>query len=280
VKKWRLIVGPSLAGPLNMAIDETLASGAAADASVPTLRLYSFNPPCITVGRFQPLAGLFDAGACARAGIDVTRRPTGGLAILHKDDFTYALTCPIHEGDIASREEHFRGIARGVVASLEQVGIEGRVVSHGGAKLSPGWCFDREFGVDIEWNARKICGSAQRLYQASMLQHGSLFLEDSASIVAELSTGAGAPAGRVPVSLAEACGRKVGWEEMARAFSVGFARALEIQLEPGEMSAREWEEATRMAREKYSDPCWIAGDSGKSVCDIIVPDSSAGDFHG
>jgi lipoyl(octanoyl) transferase len=244
---------------MNMAIDEALASCARKAGGVPTLRLYSFDPPCITIGRFQRPGTLVDEEACARAGVEITRRPTGGLAILHKDDFTYAVTCPT--GDAGSSPDHyFRMIASGVTASLERLGIEAVLASHNRRRSSPGWCFDREFGVDIEWRARKICGSAQRISKGSLLQHGSLFLADNSALIAGLSRPGEARAGAAPVSVAEACGRRVSREEMAEAFREGFSGALGVRMEEGRLSEDEEGSAAELAAAKYADPRWLAGD--------------------
>ncbi|MHB8895757.1 MAG: lipoate--protein ligase family protein [Candidatus Geothermincolia bacterium] len=278
--RWRYIIDEPRRGPLNMAIDEALALNAGRER-LTTLRVYTFDPPCITVGRFQSLEGFVDVDSCAKAGVEIARRPTGGLAILHKDDFTYGCTRPWDAGLGSERDACFRQIAGGIVAALGILGLDASITSHREKRGGPGWCFEREFGVDIEWHSRKICGSAQRVAGGSLLQHGSLFLKDNGGQAAELSgqpEEAGKPAAFA--SLAEACGREVRFEEMALAFSSAFEEACGIRLERGELSGIELELAGRLLAEKYDDSAWTRGDFGSDVCDIIVPNNSAGDQLG
>ncbi len=81
--EWRLIVETEpRTGAANMALDEAIMDAVAADRSPPTLRFYQWEPPCLSLGKRQPLSGI-DLAACLRDGMDVVRRATGGLAILH-----------------------------------------------------------------------------------------------------------------------------------------------------------------------------------------------------
>lgn len=280
INKWRLILDPAHPGPYNMAIDEALAESARENGTS-TLRLYSFEPACITVGRFQPLDGFIDMTACRSAGVELTRRPTGGLAILHKDDFTYSFTCPVEGDSTALRNECFSMVARGIVESLERLGIRAEVTSHKDRCAGPGWCFEREFGVDVEWNARKICGSAQRISAGALLQHGSLFLNEMSGLWATLSGyHEEERPGGLPATVTEACGRTVGWDELAAVFREGFECANDVSFEQGDLSALEKDNAIEFLRSRYGSEAWVRGNSSRGVCDIIGRNDSAGDNHG
>jgi lipoate-protein ligase A len=242
-----------------MALDEALASSAAAGGEA-TLRVYSFDPPAITIGRFQAIEGFVDIDACGSHGVEVTRRPTGGLAILHKDDFTYCVTRPAGAPGGTDKERHFKRIAEGIIAALRSLGIEADIAAYDGSAPADGWCFEREFGVDIEWWSRKICGSAQRISGGSVLQHGSLFLRDNRSLLERLSKGErGGVSGRAPVTVSEAGGRPVGWAEMAAAFEKYFPAAIGMRLERGEITQAERSLADRLVREKYGSEGWLRG---------------------
>ena len=85
---WRLIVEPEpRTGAWNMALDEAIQDAVAAGEAPPTLRFYQWAPPALSLGKRQPLDGV-DFARCQRDGVDVVRRPTGGLAILHTDELT------------------------------------------------------------------------------------------------------------------------------------------------------------------------------------------------
>lgn len=261
METWRLLIDPSHPGASNMALDEALALSAA-DSGRNTLRLYSFDPPAITVGRFQRIDGFLDTDVCDRQGVGLTRRPTGGLAILHKDDFTYSVVSPRGATGSAGRDVHFRKIADGVTAALGLLGISAEVASHGEAALGRGWCFEMEHGVDIVWASRKICGSAQRMAGGYVLQHGSLFLSENEALLQELAPALGGRLSRSSfVTLDEACGRPVGWREVAEAFVSGFAGGLGVALEPGEFTPEERHRADVLEKTKYADREWVRGGS-------------------
>lgn len=250
MREWRFIRDGGRAGAWNMAVDEALAASARRTGAG-TLRVYSFEPPTVTVGRFQQVEGFLDLLECEARGVDVVRRPTGGLAILHMNDFTYSVTTPLERDARASRG-HFLMIAGGIVDALESLGIEAEVVSHRARPAAPGWCFEREFGVDVEWRSRKICGSAQRSWKGGLLQHGTLFMEDSSPTLARLTLD-GLPSGEaVPVTVREAAGHEITRDEMADAFRSGLAKALGVTMVQGELTAGEEELAGRLAVEKYA----------------------------
>src|SRR5512132_640719 len=87
---WRLLIDDFADGAANMARDEALAVVHASGVTPPTLRLYRWRPACLSLGRFQRSAAI-DRAACARAGVQVVRRPSGGRALLHNDELTYAV---------------------------------------------------------------------------------------------------------------------------------------------------------------------------------------------
>jgi lipoate-protein ligase A len=231
-------------GFLNMAIDVVLSAAAASGAT--TLRLYAFDPPAITIGRFQESASLVDRAACDEMGIDIVRRPTGGQAILHTNDFTYSFTCPVQGAPGGAAVFYFELVGQKIIESLRILGLEARMASHDTRNPEPGWCFAREFGVDREWNSRKICGSAQRVSAGAVLQHGSLFLEETREVMERISV-APVPAGEELVTLKEACARAVCWSEVADAFETGFAAESGVIIEQGVISDEEVERATRLA---------------------------------
>ena len=90
---WRLLLSEPLSGPENMALDEALLENVGRGMAAPTLRLYAWRPPCLSLGYAQPV-GDVDQTALAEHQWDVVRRPTGGRAILHTDELTYAVIAP------------------------------------------------------------------------------------------------------------------------------------------------------------------------------------------
>jgi lipoyl(octanoyl) transferase len=87
---WRLLIDQRAEGAANMARDEAILASHAGGAAQPTLRLYRWRPACLSLGCFQHACAI-DWAACARAGVAIVRRSSGGRALLHDDELTYAI---------------------------------------------------------------------------------------------------------------------------------------------------------------------------------------------
>jgi len=245
-RQVRLLVDGRLSGARNMAIDEALALL----ATTPTLRAYRFGPPAVTLGRFQAVPeGASYLERMAASGIDVVRRPTGGRAILHQNDFTYSAVFTSGEGGTPSREDVFHEVALCIVETLCDLGIGARMAEHGEHEEHEAeWCFESAFGVDIECRGRKICGSAQRVFGEAILQHGSLYLDD-APLLAAAKCGF--------ITLRDAGGRDYAWEEVLAALVRGFEKTLGAELLPGRMTDAEGKLAHSLELEKYGTEQWL-----------------------
>jgi lipoate-protein ligase A len=123
-ERWRLLIDPPCDGAMNMARDEALLIGCASGESPPTLRLYRWQPACLSLGRFQRSSAV-NRTVCASQGIHVVRRPSGGRALLHDDELTYAVavrdTHPLFAGD--SVRDAYRRISAGLLLGLQRLGV-------------------------------------------------------------------------------------------------------------------------------------------------------------
>lgn len=171
---WRLAVEldrPRCAQE-QMRADLALADEAAGGPA--TLRIYRWQSPALSIGRFQPEDDI-DVAACAARGVDVVRRPTGGRALLHGGDLTYAVGMPQPRGRAATVDAVYRWIAGGPVEGLGLLGVPARVASFRGDPR--GACFASLRGSDLRVGGRKVCGSAQVWRAGAVLQHGSLLVD-------------------------------------------------------------------------------------------------------
>ena len=110
-----------------MALDEAILRAVSAGQVPPTLRLYAWEPACLSLGRAQPLADV-DLQAVRATGFDLVRRPTGGKAILHVDELTYSVVAPQEDPRVAGGiVESYRRLSAGLVCGLEQLGVTGLV---------------------------------------------------------------------------------------------------------------------------------------------------------
>jgi lipoate-protein ligase A len=225
--------------------DAALLADAAAHGTI-ALRLYSWSPPCLSLGFMQRAGDLVDAEACRRAGIDVVRRPTGGRAVLHWEEITYAIAAPVTEtrfGAGLSETQHC--IGRCLAAGLERLGIQtelSRPRLDPERRLLRAPCFASPGRAELMAGGRKLAGSAQRRTAHAFLQHGSLLVGRAHLRVVELlSPTALAPAAamqrleRDTVTLGELTSAHLDFETLATALTAGFASVL--QLEPVAMPA-------------------------------------------
>ena len=178
---WELIIDGAIDGKSNMAIDSALFEEVASSSSTPRtiVRFYQWGRPTLSLGRNQKVDKAVDADYCAAHGIDVVHRPTGGRAVLHDDELTYAVisndsSCfgdTIYGNYKAVSEALCRGYnAMGVAAVLAP---DTKKVSGlgNGADLP---CFMSPSRYELMVEGRKIVGSAQRRVRDTFLQHGSM----------------------------------------------------------------------------------------------------------
>jgi len=244
---WRLLddLDAGIDAEGQMAADAALLADVAGGAP-PALRLYRWVPPALSLGRFQPDTDV-DRAACARLGVPVVRRPTGGRGLLHGGDLTYAVAMPRPAGAAGRVDAVYELLAAGLVAGLARLGVEAAVARHDGP--SGPVCFAGQQGADLRVGERKLCGSAQVRQGGAVLQHGSILLErlpfDETSLMTappevgavsslmtappEVGAVTSAELQAATVTLAE-LGAPTGPHTVAAALVEGFAAALDLQF--------------------------------------------------
>jgi lipoate-protein ligase A len=221
-----------------MAIDEALLTLCGQGRSSPTLRLFSFRPPCLSLGRFQPAPPETER----EAGLEIVRRPTGGRAVLHRGDICYSVVAPADHPLVAgSIHQSYGKIARALATGLAILGLPPLREAAAQGRLPEGdWCFEAIAPHELALDGAKLVGSAQLRRDGILLQQGSIRL---------------APDGRGP-SIEEVLGRRVSRREMAQALAEGFTRAWGVQFRRGRLTTEEEQLAQRLEREKYANPAW------------------------
>ncbi len=215
------------------------------------LRLYRWEPWCLSFGRHEPALRRYDRDAIERLGLDTVRRPTGGRAVWHARELTYAVAAP--GASFGSLTESYHLIHETLAAALRSLGVDASLAGHGPALgVGTGACFASPAGGEILSCGRKLLGSAQLRQGAAFLQHGSLLLEDDQRMVAELTLGPAAPSHEI--TLREAAGRAVMFAEVARAISTQ-ASAWKGTWHQGEEPA-DLEAFAARAEPRFRDPAW------------------------
>jgi len=177
-------------GWANMAIDQTLLDRAEL-LGESWLRMYAWEPHCLSFGRHEPATRRYDAERIAALGIDTVRRPTGGRAVWHGPELTYAVAAPGPR--FGSLQEAYLEIHDMIGHGLRELGVEAVLASsRRSLPLDAGGCFSQPAGGEVMVGGRKVVGSAQLRQGGALLQHGSILLADGQSIVRELMQG---PAG-------------------------------------------------------------------------------------
>jgi lipoate-protein ligase A len=254
---WRLIDTGPLDGASNMAIDEALLESFDPDRSTPVLRLYGWNPPALSFGRFQDAGKVLDLERCRADEVTMVQRITGGGVIYHADELTYAIVCaPQHLPGETTVKESFRFLTGFLLTFYRELGLPAAYaadVPEDRSRLGERtpFCFAGRESYDILIDGRKIGGNAQRRLRKAVFQHGSIPLQD------RVTTGIGflleRPAG-LDRSVADLAmlGVKIPEEVLKKRLAAAFAGALGVTLVPSEMTAAERERAARLTSGKYA----------------------------
>lgn len=266
MRTWRLITTPPVRGAWNMAVDEAILEHVERGEVFPTLRLYAWDPPCLSLGRAQPFTDV-DVPRLQARGWDVVRRMTGGRAILHTDELTYSVTGTIHDPNLAGTLlESYNRLAGPLLVAVHDLGLpveikEDKVDNNG---IPNPVCFEVPSMYEITVNGKKLIGSAQARRREGVLQHGTLPLTgDLARICQALAfpdeSAREAAAERLlarATTVESVLGRQVAWETAAQTFVRAFEARLGLKLEEGELSKSELARAEELVDEKYAHPSW------------------------
>jgi len=264
--EWRLIISEPCDGATNMAIDQAMAEAAVLGEAAPTLRLYSWQPACLSLGRNQPFADA-DAGRCNVRGFDIVRRATGGRAILHSNELTYSVaglaTEPRLRGGVL---EVYQRLSAGLIAGLQLMGVEARTAPAASQQdaVATAACFDAPSAHEVTVGGRKLVGSAQCRQARWVLQHGSLPLGGDVALIVDClafdseerrETLRGALRQRA-VTVAQVLGTDFGHGGAAEALAEGFSTSLHIRLTRSTLSTWERGRAEELRTTRYANEAW------------------------
>jgi lipoate-protein ligase A len=269
---WRLLNTGSVDGATNMATDEAILTAVTEGRSPPTLRFFAWEPPCLSIGYNQAIDEV-DITESQRAGVDVVRRPTGGRAILHTDELTYSIVALQSEPRVTGGVvESYRRLSAGLVRGLRLLGVDVAQAGAGRGTAAPtgqdadvsAACFDAPSAYEVTAGGKKLVGSAQVRRKEAVLQHGSLPLQGDITRICgylvvpseERRQALRQELRARATSLELVLGRVVPFAQVVEALVRGFSEALNLHLEPGELSGHELSLVQRFRREKYTAETW------------------------
>jgi len=216
-----LLISPAADGAANMALDEALLRRAGRSGET-VFRVYAWGRPTVSLGRNQPARGCYDLEVAKARGIDFVRRPTGGRAILHHREITYAVVAPVSA--YGSLSESYRTINRLLLEALRTLGVDAQEAQPSTRAPAPSIapCFDAPVAGELVAGGRKLVGSAQVREGEALLQHGSILLEDDQHLLTELAVHR--EPSPPPATLRALTGRLVTVPEFADALTAAVAR--------------------------------------------------------
>ncbi len=262
---WRLINSGFQTGAMNMALDEALLHAVASGASEPVLRFYRWAPATVTLGYAQSVTTDIDLDVCKDAGLDVVRRSTGGRAVLHDHEVTYAVIAPFNSGIFGNSVlDCYRVISEVLLKVMQGLGLPAQLVpgkpKGGQQNTARAVCFSAPSQFELVIENRKIAGSAQKRHEQCFLQHGSVPLEMDLTLLGRVL--------RTDIS-PQTTGSldSVGWlnhwskralkvEELENLIADEFAKQLEIEWVQSQPSPVENHAAGKLLEERFGNPEW------------------------
>ena len=225
-------------GPHNMAADEALLE--AAGAGQASLRFYGWSEAVLSLGYFQPhTVHISDP---LLENLPYVRRPTGGAALVHHHELTYALALPAGISWQNRNDSWLLRMHAVLAEALARLGMApesvGQEVKHGDVL-----CFLHHTPGDLRIGRNKVAGSAQRRQRGALLQHGAVLLTAS-------------PHTPTLLGVAELCGRRLSAAEVAEAVQECFIRRSGWRLRASEWTDEERGRTNALAAEKYCQAAW------------------------
>ncbi|AUB35828.1 lplA, lipoate---protein ligase [Nostoc flagelliforme CCNUN1] len=230
---WRLIPLLEADGNVQMAIDRWLLEQHYSGKHPPTLRFYTWSPPAISLGYHQrQYPEHWQHLTWQGQKLDLVRRPTGGRAVLHQGDLTYAV---VTSGLTGSRLQVYEKICEFLIQGWRSLGVELHYGTEGRGYIHNPNCFGTATSADLVLpDSTKLIGSAQLRRGGVILQHGSIRLKPDAELFDQVFGAESFTTLQLPQNLSV--------ENMIAALVAAASNCFDMQIELKPLSPSEWEE--------------------------------------
>ena len=269
MNNWRLLITPPSSGAWNMALDEAILEAIGRGEVHPTLRLFAWDPPCLSIGYAQPITDV-DLIQLNDRGWGLVRRITGGRAILHTDELTYSVIGPAEDPILRGGVlESYQRISKALLSALQRLQIPAEALPNpkapsGEHQTQEPVCFEVPSNYEITINGKKLIGSAQARKKVGVLQHGTLPLFGDLTRITQVlhfsdeeeRTLAGNRLLERATTVESASDGLIPWDQAASAFQESFEEILGIHLDPASLTEKEISHTEELVKEKYAHPSW------------------------
>lgn len=264
---WRLLKDPPSDGPRNMAVDEAILEAVGRHEAPPTLRLFAWEPPCLSLGYAQSTR-VVDEDHLRMNGWDLVRRSTGGGAILHTDELTYSIIGPEDDprmkGDIITT---YQRLSTAILLALKNLGLPAeshRLIKTAQDTQPDPVCFELPSHYEITAKGKKLVGSAQARKKNAVLQHGTLPLHGDLTRITqalvypdeEARKNAAKRLLSRATTVESVLGNIIDWDMAAHAFEYAFSQALDIELIPVELTQQEQARVEELIGDRFGNEDW------------------------
>lgn len=190
-KSWQLIPYAETSGKLHMELDNHLLDCHSQDSLFPSiLRFYRWDPPTLSLGFHQRQFPDHWNEIADQQHLDIVRRPSGGRAVLHKGDLTYAVITNINSEPETKKRSHrevYEYICGFLIQGFAELGINLTYGKSGRGYIHNPSCFSTATNADLVISdGRKLIGSAQVYRRNSVLQHGSIAITPDYELLTEI----------------------------------------------------------------------------------------------
>ncbi|MEP6763517.1 MAG: hypothetical protein ABJB66_04355 [Gemmatimonadaceae bacterium] len=187
--RWQVLRSPPMDGAWNMACDLWMMEVAKSTGNG-ILRVYSWSRPTVSFGRNERALDHYSAESLAAAGLDAVRRPTGGRALLHSREVTYAVAIPIPQD--TTWQAAYDATNQIVLSAMQILGVPAEIVGEDTATTTDTLprgapCFAGASRGEIAVNGAKLVASAVWRDRAAFLQHGSILLHDDQMLLTTIA---------------------------------------------------------------------------------------------
>jgi lipoyl(octanoyl) transferase len=263
---WNVLIHPALPGTLNLAVDEVLLDSLSSTASPPAtyLRFYQWDRPTLSLGFSQKAERVVDFDFCKSHGIAIIRRPTGGRAVLHHRELTYAVVSnDLAFFPLAAIPPTYKKIATALKSGFRYLNLETEIADtppSEKASVKPSLaaaCFAATSHYELSFQGRKLVGSAQRRTQNAFLQHGSIPIHfDERLLQGALGSGTVSTLESQVTDLGSCLGNPPGTERVIEALLEGFRDVFQVSLRRAELSRELLAKAKVLGQSKYGLLDW------------------------